>query len=101
MTNDFFVPDYDSVDAECNVCPPGRHDCTATRIYADTSKTSGRPMMVIEWTVDGGPGAGHKLVDYITFGLSGMIGEAKLKRICEWLCSRDAPEQDGLCDGGG
>ena len=80
--NDFFIPDFDSVDAEGgNVCPEGRHNATATKIEAETSK-AGRPMMVVEWTIDGGEGAGHTVVDYITFGLRGFFGEARLKRIC-------------------
>ena len=80
--SDFFVPDFDAVDGEGrNVCPAGRHNATATKIEAETSR-NGRPMMVIEWTVDDGEGAGHTIVDYITFGLRGLFGEARLKRIC-------------------
>lgn len=82
MTN-FFIPEFDAVDAEGrNLCEPGRRDCTATKIRGETSKKSGRPMMVVEWTVDNGGSAGHTITEYITFGLSGLIGEAKLKRIC-------------------
>ena len=79
----FFIPDFDSDDAEGrNLCETGRQDCTATKIRGETSKKSGRPMMVVEWTVDNGQSAGHTLTEYITFGLSGLFGEAKLKRIC-------------------
>lgn len=65
------------------VCKKGRHPATITNFESAQSKSSGNDMMVVEFTVDAGSEAGHKLVDYITFGGRGRFGEIKLRKLCE------------------
>jgi hypothetical protein len=64
------------------VCPEGEHEAVATIFEAKQSR-SGRDMMVINFVVDHGPAAGHNLVEYVTFGLQGQMGERKLKAFCD------------------
>lgn len=78
----FYIPAFDDVDESGeNTCEAGRQDCTATKIEASEAKSSGRDMMVIEWTVDNGKSAGQTIVDRFVFGIPGQFGESKLKRM--------------------
>jgi hypothetical protein len=79
--SDFFVPDMDAV-TDSSICSEGSHDATITDWKAAVSKSSGKPMMVVEFTIDSGEDAGHTLVEYIVFGSQGRFGERKLKEIC-------------------
>ena len=79
----FNIPDYDTVDPDSpNIPSEGWHDATAISFQPDES-SGGDPMMVVTYRIDNGEDKGLEIRDWFVFGLSSMIGERQLKKMCE------------------
>jgi len=87
----FSMPEYDTVDPDQpNIPSEGWHDATAIAFQPDES-SGGDDMMVVTYRIDNGDDKGLEIRDWFVFGLSSMIGERQLKKMCE--CADFAWEQ--------
>lgn len=87
----FQMPKYDTVDPDQpNIPSEGWHDATAIAFQPDES-SGGDDMMVVTYRIDNGDDKGLEIRDWFVFGLSSMIGERQLKKMCE--CADFAWEQ--------
>lgn len=79
----FNIPDYNEVDPDQpNIPSEGWHDATAVAFQPDES-SNGDDMMVVTFRIDNGEDKGLEIRDWFVFGLSSMIGERQLKKVCQ------------------